>query len=69
MAMFLLIIILCDVLINSDVLFYLRSDGQHILFGDALMAVFFLLIIILCDVLINSGGSFLLIVRWPIYFS
>ena len=41
MAMFLLIIILCDVLIDSDDPFYLRSDGHHILFGDALMAVLF----------------------------
>ena len=42
-----------------DVLFYLRSDGQYILIGDAIMAVF-LLIIILCDVLIDSDVLFYL---------
>ena len=51
-----------------DVIFYLRSDGQYVLISDAIMAML-LLIIILCDVLINSGGSFLLMVRWIIYFS
>jgi hypothetical protein len=47
------------------VLFYLRSDGQYILLGDTIMAVF-LLIIILCDVLIDSGRSSLLKVIWTI---
>ena len=47
------------------VLFYLRSDGQHILVSDAIMAVF-LLIIILCDVLIDSGRPSLHKVRWTI---
>ena len=51
-----------------DVLFYLRSDGQYGLIGDALMTMF-LLNIILCDVLIDSDGCFLLMVRWTIYFS
>ena len=41
------------------------SDGQYILAGDAIMAVF-LLIIILCDVPIDSGRSSLLTVRWTI---
>ena len=50
------------------VLFYLRSDGQYILLGDTVMAEF-VLIIILCDVLIDSGRSFLLNIRWTIYFS
>ena len=50
------------------VLFYSRSDAQYILVGDAIMAVF-LLIIKLGDVLIDSGCSFLLKVRWQIYFS
>ena len=48
------------------VLFYLRSDGQHSLVSDAIMAVL-LLIIILCDVLIDSGRSSLLTVRWTIF--
>jgi hypothetical protein len=42
------------------VLFYLRSDGQYILVGDAIMAVLFLLITMLCDVLIHNGRYFLL---------
>ena len=67
------------------VLLFLRSDGQHILVSDAIIAVF-LLIIILCDVLIrqwsvflliimlmyvliDSGRSFLLKVRWTTYVS
>jgi hypothetical protein len=50
------------------VLFYLKSDGRYILVDDDGMAVF-LLIIILCDILIDSGRSFLLKVRWTIYFS
>ena len=50
------------------VLFYLRSDGQYIFPGDTVMAVL-LLIIILWDVLINSDSSFLLKVRWTIYFT
>ena len=40
-----------------DVLFYLRSDGQYILLGEAVMAVF-LLINILCDVLIRQRKFF-----------
>ena len=51
------------------VLFYLRSDRQYILVGDAIMAVLFLLITMLCDVLIDNGRSFLLKVRWSIHFS
>jgi hypothetical protein len=43
------------------------SDGLYILVGDAIMARF-LLIRLLCDVLIDSGRSFLLKVRWKIYF-
>ena len=50
------------------VLFYLRSEGQYILVGDAVMAVY-LLIIMLCDVLIDSWRSFLSNVRSTIYFS
>ena len=50
------------------VLFYLLSDGQYILVGDAIMAEF-LLIIKLGDVLIDSRCSFLIKVRWTIYFS
>ena len=41
---------------------------QHIWIGDTVMAVF-LFIIILCDVPIDRGCSFLLKVRWTIYFS
>ena len=48
------------------VCFYLRSDGQYILVGDAIMAVF-LLIIKLGDLLIDRGRSFLLKVRWTTY--
>jgi hypothetical protein len=44
------------------VLFYLRSDGQYILVGYAVMAVF-LFTIILCEVLIDSGRSFLTLSR------
>ena len=50
------------------VLFNLRSDGQYILLGSTVMAVF-LLISILCDVLIDSGRPFLLKVRWKIYYN
>ena len=39
------------------VLFYLRSDGQYILVGEAVMAVF-LVIIMLCDVLIREWAFF-----------
>ena len=39
------------------VLFYLRSDGQYILVGEAVMAVF-LVIIMLCDVLIIEWAFF-----------
>ena len=49
------------------VLLYLRSDGQYILVGYAVMAVF-LFTIILCEVLIDSGRSFLFKTRWTIYF-
>ena len=49
----LLIIILCDVLIDSGCFFFLRSDGKYILDSDAFMAVF-LFTIILCDVLIRQ---------------
>ena len=67
MAVFLLIIILSDVPIDSGALFYLKSDRQYILVSDTIMAVV-LFIIILCDVLIDSGRSFLLKVKWTIYF-
>ena len=50
-------IILCVVPIDVGVLFYLRSDGQYILVGDAVMAVF-LFIIMLCDVLIREWTVF-----------
>ena len=50
------------------VLFYLRSDGQYILVGYAVMAVF-LFTIILCEVLIESGRSFLFKTRWTIYLA
>jgi hypothetical protein len=50
------------------VLFFLRSNGQHILVSDTIMAVF-LFIIMLRDVLIDGGFSFVLKVRWTIYFS
>ena len=39
------------------VLFYLRSDGQYILAGYAVMVVF-LFIIMLCDVLIREWTFF-----------
>ena len=39
------------------VLFYVRSDGQYILVGYAVMAVF-LFIIMLCDVLIREWTFF-----------
>ena len=50
------------------VLFFFWSDGQHMFVSDTIVAVF-LLIIMLCDVLIDRGFSFLLKVRWTIYFS
>jgi len=66
---FLLIIILCDVLIDRRFnFFYLRSDGEYILVSDNIMAVF-LLIIILWLILIDSDSSFLLKVRWKIYYT
>ena len=40
-----------------DALFYLRSDGQYSLVGEAVMAVF-LFIIMLCDVLIREWTFF-----------
>ena len=46
-----------------SVLFYLRSDAQYILVGDAIMALLFLLIIMLCDVLIDNGRSVIFKVR------
>ena len=39
------------------VLFYLRADGQYILVGKAVKAVFFI-IIMLCDVLIREWTFF-----------
>jgi hypothetical protein len=50
------------------VLFCLKSDGQYILVGDTVMAVF-LVIIMLCNVPIDRGCSFLLKVRWTIYIT
>jgi hypothetical protein len=44
------------------------NKGQYILVSDTIMAVF-LLSIILCVVPIDRGCSFLLKVRWTIYFS
>ena len=40
-----------------DILFYLRSDGQHILPIDTIMAVF-LFILIQCNVLIRQWAFF-----------
>ena len=40
-----------------DIIFYLRSDGQHIIPSDTIMAVF-LLILIPCDVLITQWAFF-----------
>ena len=40
-----------------NILFYLRSDGQHILPSDTIVAVF-LFILILCDVLIRQWAFF-----------
>ena len=67
------------------VLLFLRSDVQYILVSDTIIAVFlliiilcdvlirqwavFLLIIMLMYVQIDRGCSFLLKVRWTIYFS
>jgi hypothetical protein len=42
---FLFCIILCVVPIDVGVLFYLRSDGQYILVGDAVMAVLIIYIV------------------------
>jgi hypothetical protein len=50
------------------VLFFSRSNGQHILVSDTIMAVI-LFIIMLRDTLIDGGFSFVLKVRWTIYFS
>ena len=47
---------------------FLRSDIKYILVSDTIMAVY-LLIFMLCDVLIDSGRSFLVKVRWTIYFT
>ena len=44
MAVVVLIIILCELLIERCVLFYLKSDGQYILVSDTIMAVFLLLL-------------------------
>ena len=49
-----------------SVLFYLRSDGQYILVSNTIMAILFLLY---CDVLVDSWRSFLLKVRWTVYFT
>ena len=105
LAVFFLIIILCDVLIDSGrsfllkvrwtiyitwwhshgcvccpllycvmfwytmgVFFFLRSDIKYILVSDTNMAVY-LLMFMLCDVLIDNGRSFLVKVRWTIYFT
>ena len=62
MAVFLLIFILCEVLIDSGRFFYLKPDGQYILAVDDGMAVF-LFIVIMFSVMIDSGRSFLLKVR------
>ena len=59
MAVFLFIIILCDVPIYVGFLFFFRSDVQYILVSDTIMAVF-LFIIILCDFPIDRVPSFLL---------
>ena len=40
-----------------DIIFYLRSDGQHIIPSDTIMAVV-LFILILCDVLIRQWAFF-----------
>ena len=45
------------------------SDGQYMLFVDAVIAVLFMLIAMLCDALIGSGRSVLFKVRWTIYVS
>jgi hypothetical protein len=50
------------------VLFYLWTDGQYILLGDTLMAVCFVDDYTV-DFVIDSGRSFLLNIRWTIYFS
>ena len=68
-----------------SVLLFLRSDGQYILVSDTIIAVFlliiilcdvlirqwavFLLIIMLMYVPMDRGCSFVLKVRWTIYFS
>ena len=59
MAVFLFIIILCDVLVDVGVLFFLRSDVHYILVSDTIMAVL-LFIVILCDFPIDRVPSFLL---------
>ena len=41
MAVFFVILILCDVLIDVGVLFFSRSDGQYILVSEIIMAGFF----------------------------
>ena len=50
------------------VLFFLRSNGQHILVSDISMAMF-LFIIMLRDFLIEGGFSFVFEGKWTIYFS
>jgi hypothetical protein len=67
-AVFLLIIILCDVLIDSCRSFLLNVRWTtYFSYWHYHGCVF--VIIILSDVLIDSGHSFLLKVRWTTYFT
>jgi hypothetical protein len=66
MAVFVLIIVLCDVLIDSERSCQLKV--RYVLISDTIMAVL-LFMFILCDVLRDSGCSFLLKIRYTTYFS
>ena len=69
MAVFLFILILCDVLIRQWAFFSTQGQMDNIYYLVTLSWLCLLSIIILCDVLIYNGCFFLLKVRYKIYFS
>ena len=69
MAVFLFILILCDVLIRQGAFFSTQGQMDNIYYLVTLSWLCLLSIIILCDVLIYNVCFFLLKVRYKIYFS
>jgi len=69
MAVFLLIIILWLILIDSDSSFLLKVRWKIYYTWWRCHGCFLFFIIILCEILIDSDSSFLLNVRWAIYFT